>query len=284
MPTPPRRSPTQYSDAHPPFTAGRIRKVDRLSLFPRSPTGEGRSQPAPHHQGGETWDEESPHYSRCSRCSRCSRSPSVRVRRRPGGHAGRRIAPGRARLPGAGHHHRRHRFHRPGRDRRRSLPPGPGRTTARSDRAEPLQVPEGMTAAEVEAAFAEARRPRFHRRSSTNSPSTAAPPPSPAPPARSSSTWPPASGSSISSAPARKRTRTEGIDLYKTVTVTGEPPAVADPEAAAEVGLIDFDFEIAGHRRRPAPRSGRSRAPARSRTTWSSPRSRTAPPSSRSSS
>ncbi len=37
----------------------------------------------------------------------------------------------------------------------------------------------------------------------------------------------------------------EGIDLYKTVTVTGEPPAVADPEAAVEVSLIDFDFEIA---------------------------------------
>jgi hypothetical protein len=37
----------------------------------------------------------------------------------------------------------------------------------------------------------------------------------------------------------------EGINLFKVVTVTGEPPAVEDPAAAVEVSLIDFDFEIA---------------------------------------
>ena len=36
----------------------------------------------------------------------------------------------------------------------------------------------------------------------------------------------------------------EGIDLYTSVTVTGEPPAVEDPPVAAEVAMVDFDFEV----------------------------------------
>ena len=36
----------------------------------------------------------------------------------------------------------------------------------------------------------------------------------------------------------------EEVNLPKAVTVTGEMPALDEPEVAAEVGLIDFDFEI----------------------------------------
>jgi hypothetical protein len=37
----------------------------------------------------------------------------------------------------------------------------------------------------------------------------------------------------------------EGIDLNKIVTVTGELPAVEDPAGAIQVGLTEFDFELA---------------------------------------
>lgn len=105
-----------------------------------------------------------------------------------------------------------------------------------------IQVPEGMTADDVEAAFAEAA-------------DADAPPPifyavvlnggvSAGPGATGDVVLDLAPGDWVFNLVGFDEETDDAIDVYETVTVTGDPPTVEDPAVAAEVAMIDFDFEI----------------------------------------
>ena len=103
-------------------------------------------------------------------------------------------------------------------------------------------VPEGMTAADIEAAFLEAAEaevpPPLVYELVLNGGAAAEPG------ASGEVVLDLAPGDWVFNLVGFGEEDVEGIDLYKTVAVTGEPPAAEDPADAAEVAMIDFDFEV----------------------------------------
>jgi hypothetical protein len=105
-----------------------------------------------------------------------------------------------------------------------------------------FQVPEGMTVDELEAAFAEGAEAE-------------APPPVFYDLVHNGGTFaePDATGEVVLDLPpgdwvfnlrGSDDETGEEVDLFTVVTVTGELPTTEEPAVAAEVGLIDFDFEV----------------------------------------